>query len=34
MQALMMFFIDGASFIDEDDNWQYFLLYEIDEKVR
>jgi hypothetical protein len=27
LQALLIFFIDGASFIALDGNWSYFLVY-------
>lgn len=31
-QALFQFYIDGASFIDSDPNWQYFICY-LDHKI-
>ena len=31
-QALFLFYIDGASFIDQDPNWHYFVCY-LDHKV-
>lgn len=27
LQTILIFFINGASFIEEDDNWKIFLLY-------
>lgn len=31
-QAMFQFYIDGASFIDDDTNWHYFICY-MDNKV-
>ena len=27
LQALFLFYIDGASFISEDEDWSYFMIY-------
>lgn len=27
LQTILIFFINGASFIEEDDNWKIFILY-------
>lgn len=34
LQALFMFYIESASFIEKDSSWNYFLLYEVVKKFK
>lgn len=34
LQALLFFYIESASFIEEDPSWNYFLLYEVVKKFK
>lgn len=34
LQALLFFFIESASFIEEDPCWHYFMLYEVVKKFK
>lgn len=34
LQAMLYFYIESASFIEEDPSWSYFLLYEVVKKFK
>lgn len=34
LQAIFFFYIESASFIEEEDSWNYFLLYEVVRKFK
>lgn len=34
LQALLFFFIESASFIEEDSSWNYFMMYEVVKKFK
>mmetsp|Transcript_24856 Transcript_24856/g.27511 ORF Transcript_24856/g.27511 Transcript_24856/m.27511 type:complete len:106 (+) Transcript_24856:469-786(+) len=34
LQALLFFYIESASFIEEDSGWNYFMMYEVVKKFK